>query len=105
IPALAADAIAAACRAELFDLTALGEDAVSAGHVAIPLVKALTAEVAKKDAQAAGYVHWGATSQDVIDTALVLELRAAIDALVADLNRATEAFTALAGRNRRTASV
>jgi 3-carboxy-cis,cis-muconate cycloisomerase len=54
---------------------------------------------------AAGYVHWGATSQDVIDTALVLELRAVIDALVADLNRAIEGFTALAGRHRRTAAV
>ncbi len=50
-------------------------------------------------------MHWGATSQDVIDTALVLELRAAIDALMADLNRAIEAFTTLAGRHRRTAAV
>jgi 3-carboxy-cis,cis-muconate cycloisomerase len=50
-------------------------------------------------------VHWGATSQDIIDTALVLELRAAIDALTADLNRAIEAFTTLAGRHRRIASV
>ena len=50
-------------------------------------------------------MHWGATSQDVIDTALVLELRAAIDALLADLDRAIEGFTALAGRHRRTATV
>ncbi len=58
-----------------------GLAAVSAGNLAIPLVKALTAEVAKKDAEAARYVHWGATSQDIIDTALVLELRAVIDDL------------------------
>ena len=73
--------IADACRAEHFDIAALGEAARSAGNVAIPLVKALTAEVKKRDAKAAGYVHWGATSQDIIDTALMLELRAAIDAL------------------------
>jgi 3-carboxy-cis,cis-muconate cycloisomerase len=50
-------------------------------------------------------VHWGATSQDVIDTALMLELRAAIDALIADLDLAIKGFAALAGRHRRTLSV
>src|SRR5262249_5353554 len=68
-------------------------------------ISALTAEVAKSDAAAAGYVNWGASSQDVIDTALALELKAAIDALVSDLNRAIEGFTALAGRHRRTAAI
>src|SRR5712692_9453654 len=105
IPALAIDAIAAAASAERYDIKALGEEAVTFGNVAIPLIRALSAEVAKTDAAAAGYVHWGATSQDVIDTALVLELRAAIDALVSDLNRAVEAFATLAGRHRRTAAV
>jgi 3-carboxy-cis,cis-muconate cycloisomerase len=105
IPASAVEPIVAACRAELYDLAALGEQAVAAGNVAIPLVKALTAEVAKSDPEAARYVHSGATSQDVIDTALVLELRAGIDALIVDLDRAVEAFTALAGRHRRAAAV
>jgi 3-carboxy-cis,cis-muconate cycloisomerase len=105
IPALATDQIAAAAQADRYDLQALGEAAVTAGNIAIPLVNALTAEVAKTDAAAAGYVHWGATSQDIIDTALVLELRAAIDALIADLNRAIEGFAALAGRHRRTPAV
>jgi 3-carboxy-cis,cis-muconate cycloisomerase len=105
IPALATDQIAAAAQADRYDLQALGEAAVTAGNIAIPLVNALTAEVAKTDVAAAGYVHWGATSQDIIDTALVLELRAAIDALIADLNRAIEGFTALAGRHRRTPAV
>src|SRR5205814_5150447 len=75
------------------------------GNLAVALVKTLTAEVAKADAEAARFVHWGAANQDLIDTAQVLELRAAIDALVADLNRAIEAFTTLAGRHRRTATV
>ncbi len=81
IPAKAAAPIADACRAERFDLGKIAEDAVAAGNIAIPLVKMLTAEVAKADKEASGYVHWGATSQDVIDTALVLELREAIDVL------------------------
>ena len=68
IPASAAGPIAAACSAEAFDLAALAEAATRSGNLAIPLVKALTAEVGKADAEAARYVHWGATSQDVIDT-------------------------------------
>jgi 3-carboxy-cis,cis-muconate cycloisomerase len=105
VPALASEQIADAARAERYDLSALGEAAVAAGNIAIPLIDALTAEVAKADATAAGYVHWGATSQDVIDTALVLELRAVTDALLADLDRAIEGFSVLAGRHRRTAAV
>src|SRR5829696_3158311 len=69
IPANAAGPITNACRAESFDPAALAEAATRSGNLAIPLVKALTANVAKADADAARYVHWGATSQDVIDTA------------------------------------
>jgi 3-carboxy-cis,cis-muconate cycloisomerase len=105
IPETAAEPIAAACRAELYDTVALGEAAVPAGNVAIPLVKALTAEVQKNDPASAGYVHWGVTSQDVIDTALVLELRFAIDALLADLDRAVSGFTRLAEQHRATVCV
>ena len=105
IPVVATEAISNAAKAERYDVKVLGEEAVKAGNIAIPLINALTAEVAKTDAAAAGYVHWGATSQDVIDTALVLELKAVIDALVADLDRAIEGFVALAGRHRRTAAV
>jgi 3-carboxy-cis,cis-muconate cycloisomerase len=102
IPQAAATAIAAACRAERYDLTKLGEAAVNAGNLAIPLVKVLTAAVAETDKDVAGYVHWGATSQDIIDTALVLDLRAAIDVLLPDIDRAVTAFAALAERHRET---
>jgi 3-carboxy-cis,cis-muconate cycloisomerase len=105
IPASAAEPIVQACRSELYDVAALGAAAAAAGNVAIPLVQALTEEVAKSSADAARYVHWGATSQDVIDTASVLELREAIDALMADLDRAIEGFATLAGRHRRTPAV
>ena len=105
IPASAVEPIARACRAALYDLTKLGEAAVAAGNVAIPLVKALTAEVAKSDPDAARYVHWAATSQDIMDTALVLELRAAVAALVDDIDRAVDAFATLASRHRHTPAV
>src|SRR5277367_4723602 len=87
IPDGAAGAIAKACTAERFDPAELAEAATRSGNLAIPLVKALTAAVAKTDAEAARYVHWGATSQDVIDTATMLMLRLAADALLGDLNR------------------
>ena len=102
IPAGAAGPIAQACRAETFDLAALAEAATRSGNLAIPLVKALTAGVAQADAEAARYVHWGATSQDVIDTAAMLTLRAAIDALLGDIDRAVAGFAGLAGKHRDT---
>ena len=105
IPASAVGPIANACKAGSFDLSALAEAATRSGNLAIPLVKALTAAVAKADADAARYVHWGATSQDVIDTATMLTLRAAIDALLPDLDRAIAGFAGLARKHRDTAMV
>jgi 3-carboxy-cis,cis-muconate cycloisomerase len=105
IPARAAAPIANACKAASFDLSALAEAATRSGNLAIPLVKALTAGVAKTDAEAARYVHWGATSQDVIDTAAMLTLRAAIDALLSDIDRAIAGFARLARQHRHTAVV
>jgi 3-carboxy-cis,cis-muconate cycloisomerase len=105
IPASAVGPIASACKAETFELSALAEAATRSGNLAIPLVKALTAAVAKADPDAGRYVHWGATSQDVIDTATMLGLRAAIDALLPDLDRAIAGFAALARQHRDTAMV
>jgi 3-carboxy-cis,cis-muconate cycloisomerase len=106
IPARAADTITETCtktcKAGSFDLSALAEAATKSGNLAIPLVRALTAEVAKADADAARYVHWGATSQDVIDTATMLTLRAAIDALLGDIDRAIAGFAGLARQHRST---
>jgi 3-carboxy-cis,cis-muconate cycloisomerase len=105
IPPGAVAPIASACRAESFDLGALAEAATRSGNLAIPLVKTLTVNVARADAEAARFVHWGATSQDVIDTATMLGLRAAIDALLADLDRAIAGFAKLAQQHRNTAMV
>jgi 3-carboxy-cis,cis-muconate cycloisomerase len=105
IPASAADRIAKACKAGAFDLADLAKAATRSGNLAIPLVKALTAEVARADADAARYVHWGATSQDVIDTAGMLGMRAAIDALLGDIDRAIAGFAKLARHHRDTPMV
>jgi 3-carboxy-cis,cis-muconate cycloisomerase len=105
IPASAVGPIEKDCKASSFDLGDLAEAATRSGNLAIPLVKALTAAVARADAGAARYVHWGATSQDVIDTATMLTLRAAIDAQLADLDRAIAGFAALARQHRDTAVV
>jgi 3-carboxy-cis,cis-muconate cycloisomerase len=105
IPREVVSAIAAACRVDLFDIAALGQATVTSGVVSIPFVKALTEEVRRRDAKAASYVHWGATSQDIVDTAQVLELREAIDALIADLERAIAGFRLLAERYRNTPEV
>src|ERR1700742_3844245 len=105
IPKSAAEPIGKACKADTFDIADLAEAATRSGNLAIPLVKALTPNVAKADAEAARYVHWGATSQDVIDSAAMLTLRAGIDALLADVDRAIAGFAKLARTHRNTAVV
>ena len=102
VPSSAAMAIAAKCKAELFDVAALSQSARLAGNVAIPLVKALTALVAQSDKEAARYVHWGATSQDVIDTGTVLQLRQALKLIAADLDRLASGLAELATKHRST---
>jgi 3-carboxy-cis,cis-muconate cycloisomerase len=105
IPAEAAGPIAAQCDAALYDLAALAEGATRGGNTAIPLVKALTAKVAAKDKAAAGFVHWGATSQDAMDTGLVLQLRTAVALIEADLAKLSANLAALAQKHRQTPMV
>jgi 3-carboxy-cis,cis-muconate cycloisomerase len=78
IPNAAAQAIADACRVERFDVAAIYREGVLAGTPAIPLVQMLTAGV---EETGRGFVHWGATSQDVLDTAMVLQAREGLDLL------------------------
>src|SRR5437667_1326662 len=60
------------------------------------------AEDGIQDEQAMRYVHWGATSQDVVDTGLILQLRDALSAVRADLDRLCDSLTSLAGQYRST---
>lgn len=102
IPHEAVGPIEAACCADLLDADALTHAAARAGNLAIPLVKQLTARVADKAPHAAKYVHWGATSQDVIDTAMVLQLRDALAVLEAHLAALADALALQAERHRAT---
>ncbi len=105
LPEPAARAISAKCRVDLFDLKALGAAAAHSGNLAIPLVRQLTALVAKDDKDAAHFVHWGATSQDVIDTATVLQLRRAFELIDRDLRNLIKTLSSLAEAHRHTTLV
>lgn len=85
VPATALEAITQACDVQRYDLDALLQAGRRAGSLAIPLVKMLTAEVAKADPQAARHVHTGSTSQDVLDTAMAIQSRQAVDLIDARL--------------------
>jgi 3-carboxy-cis,cis-muconate cycloisomerase len=107
IPQTAVAPIEAACQAGHYDFAALGEAIATAGNSAIPLVKALGKQIAANHAESERYVHLGATSQDVMDTGLVLQLRGALALIESDLAQlgetlATQALryvaTPLAGR-------
>jgi len=75
VPSDAARVIATACRDLRLDPDRLAAEGKKSGSLAVPLVKALTEAVARTDARAAAFVHYGSTSQDVLDTALVLCLK------------------------------
>lgn len=102
IPASAVAPIEKACRADLYDFAALGEAIATAGNSAIPLVKALGKQIAATDAVAERYVHLGATSQDVMDTGLVLQLRQALDLIESDLAQLADSLAAQAQRHAAT---
>jgi 3-carboxy-cis,cis-muconate cycloisomerase len=101
-PAAAIPAVQRTAIPALFDLGALAEQTRLSGNVAIPFVNALTAIVAKTDPQAAMFVHWGATSQDVLDTALVLQLGEALHIFDLTLQKLSNALAALAERHKST---
>jgi len=102
IPVAAAEAIAAAADPNAFDIADLSRNTLRAGTPGIPLVKALTEIVRSKDEAAAGFVHWGATSQDVSDTALILILKRAQPLLDADLVRTEGALHTLSEKHKNT---
>ncbi len=102
IPSSAAASIAAKCRAALFDVDKLRAATALAGNVAIPLVHQLRELVAADSKDAADFVHWGATSQDVIDTGLVLRLREAFSLMRSDIDQLCSALAELADHHRAT---
>lgn len=102
IPHSAARAIVKVARVERFDVVALARESLRAGTPAIPLVKSLRKKVQRDDDAAAAFVHWGATSQDVSDTALVLLLKKSAPIFDHGLDRLEHALQSLVGKYKHT---
>jgi 3-carboxy-cis,cis-muconate cycloisomerase len=100
-PAAAAD-ISAAAESGRFDPVAIGRAARASGNPVVPLVEALRAGVAEHSAQ---WVHWGATSQDILDTATMLVIRDSTSAIDRHLATLAEACAGLARHHRQTLMV
>lgn len=75
IPADLVETIISCCRTDFLDIEKLRADLITGGNAAIPLVRQLTRIVKNNHAEASKYVHLGATSQDIIDTATVLQIQ------------------------------
>jgi 3-carboxy-cis,cis-muconate cycloisomerase len=102
IPESAAHSIVGSCKVELFDVPKIVRESGRAGSVAIPLVKALREAVGLFNAEAAPFVHFGSTSQDVIDSAMALVTREAIALVETDLAKAADALLRLAMKHAET---
>lgn len=98
IPADAARDIAARCSADTLDLDLLRRETEVVGYPILPLVH----QLARQAADAGGYVHWGATTQDIMDTAVVLQLRDAFDLVEADVAALRQILGGLARKHRDT---
>jgi adenylosuccinate lyase len=98
IPKTAAEAIARAADAGRVDLDALGEGIARVGHPFVPAIKALE-ELA---GEAGAFVHFGATTQDIMDTGAVLQMRAALDLIEAGVEGLIAALTVQARAHRAT---
>lgn len=102
VPADAAAAITAACGADRFDVAAIGREARGGGNPVIPLVAALRRAVGDEHGR---WVHWGATSQDVMDTAAMLVASRATALIARHLADLGDGCAALADRYRDTPMV
>jgi 3-carboxy-cis,cis-muconate cycloisomerase len=102
IPADAAASIARHCSAEDFDVASLGREAVSAGNPVVPLVRQLRARV---PSEVSRYVHFGATSQDIMDTAASLVAVRALGPLLADVDATASTCASLADEHRDTVMI
>ncbi|GAB3474037.1 3-carboxy-cis,cis-muconate cycloisomerase [Amycolatopsis cihanbeyliensis] len=105
VPGSAVRAIEAAAGADTFDLPALAEGVRDTANPVVAFVGQFTAAVAEVDAEAAEYVHRGSTSQDILDTALMLVCRSVLERVGADLEDCAASLAGLARRHRDTPMV
>jgi 3-carboxy-cis,cis-muconate cycloisomerase len=98
IPAEAADTIAAKASADTLDFELMRQETENVGYPILPLVHQLV----KQCGEAGRFVHWGATTQDIMDTASVLQIRAALDIVAADIDALRTILADLAVKHRDT---
>jgi len=99
IPAEAAREIEAKCRIEKIDLNKLKQQTERIGYPVLGVVQQIVAICAKGLGE---WCHWGATTQDITDTATVMQIRAALDLVEADMEKIAAALAGLARRYRDT---
>jgi 3-carboxy-cis,cis-muconate cycloisomerase len=99
IPAPAAEAVAAACHVDVLDASAIAREGAEHASPVVPLVRSLRGAVGDDIAE---YVHFGATSQDILDTAMMLVARRALEPVLADSLGAARAAAHLAAEHRLT---
>ena len=102
IPASAAARIAAHCDADGFDPAEIGRSAVASGNPVVPLVRMLTEKVGGDSAR---FVHFGATSQDIMDTAAALVAKRSVATILADAQAAADTCARLADEHRGTVMI
>jgi 3-carboxy-cis,cis-muconate cycloisomerase len=105
IPSEPAELIAHVCLNAQIDAAKILASARNAGNPAIPLVKELSELVSSADPGAAKFVHAGATSQDVIDSAVMLQLKPALSKIGTGIERLQRRFVELIGEHRGTAMI
>jgi 3-carboxy-cis,cis-muconate cycloisomerase len=98
IPAEAADEIAARSKIDALDFDLLRRETETVGYPILPLVH----QLARLCGESGRYVHWGATTQDIMDTAVVLQVRDALGVIEADLTELRSILAGLAQRYRST---
>lgn len=98
IPQQAADEIAVKCTADTLDFDLLRHETEIVGYPILPLVH----QISKQAGESGGYVHWGATTQDIMDTAVVLQIRDAFDLIESEMKQLCQTLAGLARRYRDT---
>ncbi|OCJ21087.1 adenylosuccinate lyase family protein [Serratia sp. 14-2641] len=98
IPVEAAEEIAARCSADTLDFDLLRHETEIVGYPILPLVH----QISKQAGSSGGYVHWGATTQDIMDTAVVLQIRDAFELIETDINELRRILADMAQRYRTT---
>ena len=105
IPAEAAPPIGSNCIAGKINMEDLISDSAMEGNIAIPLIRQLTQLVRSVSPKAAGFVHFGATSQDLIDSAAMIQIKKAAEFMMYDLDRLVNRLVSITKTHRATLMV